>query len=123
MKTILFLMAFLSVNAFAWDPSRFYAGNFEIVDISPMCPKNIPAGAQCFGLGSIVRISTTTGCDDKLAFFDTEIVPTSNGVELHVASVFKRGSRKILCYVAPVVIKTIPVHHMGNIELINVELR
>lgn len=131
MKALLLtVLASLALNATASDFNHvpeYYAPEFKIIDVSPMCPRTIPNGAQCMGLGSIVKISTTLGCLDTLEFQKIKTIANgrADGVELHSVALALRhpDSARVRCARANTIVKTIIVQEMGTVEIINSEIK
>lgn len=121
----LLVLALFAFSAQAYD-SKMYHVNFEIKKISPMCPRSIPNGATCMGLGSIVHVEAQlNGCFDKIAFVDFRTVENDGKVTIFATGVAKSDRRSISSYCSglPVHKATIPVNQItNNIELINIQI-
>jgi hypothetical protein len=113
----------LSFSAFSYEEEpRYYAADFKIVSVRPMCPINIPGGAVCMGIGSIVTVETTLhGCLDNLVFSDFQERSIGAGVELYAVGVAKEDprSKSVRCVRANKVSKTVTVNGLGSIRLLN----
>jgi len=112
----------LSFSGFAYEKEpQYYAPEFRITSVRPMCPRSIPGGAVCMGLGSVVTVETTLGCLDKLMFSDFEERSFGGGVELYAVGVAKADpkSKVVRCVRANKITKTITVNSLGSIKLIN----
>lgn len=113
----------LSFSAFSHiEEPQYYAPEFRIVSVRPMCPRTIPGGAVCMGLGSIVTVETTLGgCLDDLLFSDFQERDFGGAVELYAVGVAKVDpkSKVVRCVRANKVRKTVTVNGLGSIRLIN----
>lgn len=120
MKTILALTVLLSLSSVSAQVAHpgVYSPTWKITKVSPMCPNDIPDGAVCFGLGSIVQVEATIGCADRLlsARFD---VWENN--EIHVQSLVKQHPQAplIRCVRAQVLKDTVLVPNPGRVTLVN----
>lgn len=127
MKFIMALsFAFLATASQAqstWGP-EYYTADFQIVQLSPMCPTSIPNGASCMGFGSIVTVEATLGCGDELIFSQFEEKKSYENVDLYAISLVKRhpNSKAIRCIRANTIRKKIRVNSMGHINLINLSV-
>ena len=114
----------LSLSGFARDyEPRYYAPEFRIVNVRPMCPRTVPGGATCMGLGSVVTVETTLeGCLDKLVYSDFEVRNGNRGsVELHAVGLAKWDPKSLAAYCirSNTIRKTITVDAVGNVRIIN----
>ncbi|MFP5386354.1 MAG: hypothetical protein ACLGHN_09770 [Bacteriovoracia bacterium] len=114
----------LSLSGFARDfEPRYYAPEFRIVNVRPMCPRTIPSGAVCMGLGSVVTVETTLeGCLDKLVYTDFEVRGGYRGVvEIHAVGLAKWDPKSLSarCIRANTIRKTVNVDAFGEIKIIN----
>ena len=112
----------LSFSSFAYEEEpQYYAPEFRVVSVRPMCPRSIPGGAVCMGLGSIVTVETTLACLDKLMFSDFQERSFGGGVELYAVGVAKVDpkSKVVRCVRPNTVRKTVNVNGLGSIRLIN----
>lgn len=113
----------LSFSGFAYEEEpQYYVPEFRVVSVRPMCPRSVPGGASCMGLGSVVTVETTLGgCLDKLMFSDFQERSFGGGVELYAVGVAKVDpkSKVVRCIRANTVRKTITVNGLGSIRLIN----
>lgn len=120
MKTIIALAVLLNISAVSAQVAHpsVYSPIWKITKVSPMCPNNIPSGAQCFGLGSIVTVETTIGCADTLLSKDFDVWENN---EIHVSSLAKRHPKAdlIRCVRAQRITDTVLVHMPGSVEIVN----
>ena len=129
MKTVFFLIAALIstvASANFETANEYYAAKFRITKISPMCPTTVPNGASCFGLGSIVHVEAVLGCGDELLFAKFDEVDNNNGtVDLFASSLVRTTAKpgQMRCMAITMVKRDIPVHALGKINLINVDLK
>jgi hypothetical protein len=119
-------LAFLATTSPAqstWGP-EYYTANFQIMNVSPLCPQTVPNGATCMGYGSIVTVEATLGCGDELIFSRFEEEKSYENVDLYAISLVKRhpNSKVIRCIRANTIIKKVRVNSMGNINLINLSV-
>ncbi len=124
MKNLLLIVSMLfSVSTFA-SVSPYYSAEFEVVNVSPMCPRSVPNSAVCMGLGSIVKLVASVDCNDNLISFDSyEDASTSLVTELHVMNVIKRGKSLRRCFAPKLIQKTVTVLNMGPVSIVNDEVR
>lgn len=120
MKTIIALASLMiagSVSAQNHIPP-FYSAKFKITKVSPMCPRTIPAGAQCMGLGSIVQMEAVIGCADTVVHKRIEVWGNN---EIHTDVHVKRHPKSdlIRCVQAQVLRETVLVHSPGKVTIVN----
>lgn len=116
MKTLLTLASAFMLSASVSAAERapeYYAAHFEVESVKPMCPRTVPNGAVCMGIGSIVTLRATLGCLDKLLFVEAEERMHTIGTptDLYVVSVVKKDPRSdvVRCIRANTVKTTITV--------------
>lgn len=120
MKTLIALAVLFNmtaVSAQVQHPS-VYSPIWKIKKVSPMCPNDIPAGAVCFGLGSIVTVETTIGCADTLLSKEFDVWENN---EIHVNSIAKRHPKAdvIRCVRAQTIQDTVLVPMPGQVTIVN----
>lgn len=122
-KLFAFALMTLSFSTFAYDlEPHYYATEFKVVSVKPMCPRSIPNGAVCMGLGSIVTVEASlNGCLDELLFSDFDHRISRGAIELYAVGVAKMDPKSLAAYCTgmPKVRKTITISSPGAIKLIN----
>lgn len=99
---------------------EYYSAEFKITKIAPMCPRNLPGGAVCMGLGSIVHVAANIGCADSELLTSFDVV----GTDIIAVSVVKRPAEahSIRCVAPTIIRKTVLVPALGSVELQNAEI-
>lgn len=123
MKALLVLLSLFAllnlsaVKAQGYAPG-YYSAHWKITKVTPMCPRDIPAGAVCFGLGSIVHVEATIGCVDELK---TKEFTVWENNEIHAMSLVKVGPNadRVRCARAQVIQDIVLVPHPGEVTLVN----
>lgn len=123
MKTLIasaFCLFAFAASAQDYRP-EYYKAEFSISKVSPMCPSNIPDGAVCMGLGSLVEVQAPIGCKDQVVFKEFSVVRNFNEVEIHAVALVKKHAKAdvIRCRHAQVIREIVPVHEMGPVRIIN----
>lgn len=120
MKALLALVVLFNVSAVSAQNHipPYYSAEFNIKKISPMCPRTIPAGAQCMGFGSIVVIEAIIGCADTV---ETKNIDVWENNEIHTDVLVKRApnSDLIRCMRAQVLTETVLVNYPGKVTIVN----
>ena len=120
MKTLIALAVLFNMSAVSAQGHApgFYSAQWKITKVSPMCPNDIPEGAMCFGLGSIVQVEATIGCADTLVSKQFDVWENN---EIHAQSLVKRHPKAdvIRCIRAQVVTDTVLVPMPGPVTLVN----
>lgn len=118
-------LAASNIQAADFFAPEYYSAKFEIESVRPMCPRTIPRGAVCMGIGSIVTLKATLGCGDQLVFSEIEADTSGSVADIYTASVVKKHpkSRLIRCIRANEVRKTITLPSaFANPNVINVSI-
>ena len=119
------MITFLSVaaNATSAHPDTFlekYAPEFEITNVSPICPK-IPGRISCMAIGTIVKMKATlNGCMDRLIHFSNQVELSGDKAIIHISSVavVDPRSASTRCVRMPEVTKTVSISSgMMNVSL------
>lgn len=113
----------LSFSGFASEEEpQYYAPEFRVVSVRPLCPAPRPGQMTCMAIGSVVTVETTLGgCLDKLMFSDFQERSFGGGIELYAVGVAKvdPDSKRVRCVRANTVRKTVTISGEGNVRLIN----
>lgn len=120
MKALLALVVLFNMSAVSAQNHipPYYSAKFKITKVSPMCPNDIPSGAVCFGLGSIVNIEAVIGCADTVKHSRIEVWGNN---EIHTDVLVKRHPKSdlIRCMQAQVLKETVLVHSPGKVTIVN----
>mgnify|MGYP001293520450 CR=1 FL=1 len=105
----------------------FYTGNFELVEVAPMCPPSVPNGASCMAIGSIITVKSYAGCLGKKAFFDAQVKSERGLTKIYITSLIQTNldmERRVRCIKVQEVVEKIiaPMHIGGQVEIINQEI-
>ena len=129
MKLILTL-AMVALSAFSIENNKvmdYYQGNFELVEVSPICPPN-PSGISCMAIGSKIKVKAYAGCLGEKAFFNAQVVTERGLTKVYITSLIKTDlnmEMRVRCARVKEVNEVImaPMHIFGDVEVINKEIR
>lgn len=126
---ILLSMAILMTTVFASTKPvmDFYQGNFELVEVAPMCPPSVPGGASCMAIGSIIKVKAYAGCLGEKAFFNAQVVSERGLTKVFITSLIKTDlnmEARIRCAKPQIITERVlaPMHISGDVEIINKEI-
>ncbi|HXH29405.1 MAG TPA: hypothetical protein VNJ01_01210 [Bacteriovoracaceae bacterium] len=108
--TLTALITFTTAQA-APVPPVYYSVDFQIEKIEPMCPRSIPAGAVCMGLGSVVTLGADLGCGDKMVYSDFETMDQNGSTVVHAVSVVKASHSRTSSCSRNKVLRTLTIPH------------
>ncbi len=120
MKTIIALTVLLNLTAVSAQVAHpgYYSADWKITKVSPMCPNDIPSGAVCFGLGSIVNVEAKIGCGDTVISKHFDVLDTN---VIEAQSVVK-ANPYVRCAGQKKIKDVVLVHNPGPVSLENIIL-
>lgn len=127
---LLITLTILASTVFAMRVTKvmdFYPGNFDLVEVSPMCPPN-SNGVSCMAIGSLIKVKSYAGCLGEKAFFDAQVVSERGLTKVYITSLIKTDlemEMRVRCVRLKEIKETIvaPMHISGDVLIINKENR